>query len=192
MRLGKQPQSGLPALGIFWQAQPGMSDSTKAILLLGLGNDILTDDAVGLIMVRQLARDLAGRPEFEIKETMEMGLALLDFMVGYQAVVLVDSIQTGRQPPGTLHVVDPAGLKSLTGRTPHFLGVGETLALGRELGLAMPALVRIYAIEVEDPFTLGTELTPALRSAWPSLVDRITQGLNELAKQVLGDSADHS
>ncbi len=161
-----------------------MSDLKKAILLLGLGNDILTDDAVGLVMVRQLARDLAYRPELEVKETMEMGLALLDFMVGYQAVVIVDSIQTGHQPPGGLHVVDPAGLKNLTGRTPHFLGVGETLALGRQLGLAMPTVVRIYAIEVEDPFTLGTELTPALRQAWPSLVAQITQGVNQLADEL--------
>ena len=165
-----------------------MSDLKKSILLLGLGNDILTDDAAGLVMVRQLAKDLAGRPEIEVKETMEMGLALLDFMVGYPAVAIVDSIQTGRTPPGTLHVVDPAGLKSLTGRTPHFLGVGETLALGRQLGLAMPAQVRIYAIEVEDPFTLGTELTPALRRAWPTLVAQITEGLCQLAREVVGNS----
>jgi hydrogenase maturation protease len=165
-----------------------MSDLKRAVLLLGLGNDILTDDAVGLIMVRQLAKDLAGRPEIEVKETMEMGLALLDFMVGYQAVVIVDSIQTGRAPAGTLHVVDPTELQGLTGRTPHFLGVGETLALGRKLELAMPELVRIYAIEVEDPFTLGTELTPTLQNAWPSLLARITQGLNQLADKLSGGS----
>ncbi|MCX6905574.1 MAG: hydrogenase maturation protease [Verrucomicrobia bacterium] len=152
-------------------------DSGKQILVLGLGNDILTDDAVGLRVARQLRTAFAGHPLIEVCETMEMGLALLDFMVGYREVLIVDAIQTGQASPGTLHELDADGLINLTGRTPHFLGVGETLALGRQLGLAMPERVRIFAIEVADPFTLSTEMTPALEAALPSVVQRITQVL---------------
>jgi Ni,Fe-hydrogenase maturation factor len=79
--------------------------------------------------------------------------------------------------------LDAASLKELTGRTPHFLGVGETLALGRLLELPMPAEVRIYAIEVEDPFTLGTELTPALQTALPGIVERIAAAVGGMGKR---------
>jgi hydrogenase maturation protease len=154
-----------------------MSDSRPKILLLGLGNDILTDDAIGLNVVRQLREELAGDDRIEVRETMEMGLALLDFMVGYRAVVIVDSIQTGQASPGTIHEVDAAGLGHLAGRTPHFLGVDDTLALGRQLELAMPDQVRIVAVEVEDPFTLGTQMTPALQAALPAVMDRVRQAL---------------
>jgi hydrogenase maturation protease len=147
------------------------------VLLLGLGNDILTDDAIGLNVVRRLRDELADDDCIDVRETMEMGLALLDFMVGYRAVVIVDSIQTGQGPPGTIHEVDAAGLSHLAGRTPHFLGVGDTLALGRRLGLAMPDEVRIIAVEVEDPFTLGTQMTPALQAAVPAVLDRVRQTL---------------
>jgi Ni,Fe-hydrogenase maturation factor len=68
----------------------------------------------------------------------------------------------------------------LTGRTPHFVGVSETLALGKQLGLAMPEQVRIFAIEVEDPFTLGTAMTPALEAALPGIVQRIAAALHAL------------
>lgn len=156
--------------------------SPAAVLLLGLGNDILTDDAIGLNVVRQLKTEFAGDTRVEVRETMEMGLALLDFMVGYRAVVIVDSIQTGQAPPGTIHELDAASLKQLTGRTPHFLGVGETLALGRQLGLAMPEHVRIIAIEVEDPFTLGTALTPVLQEALPQATARVAQTARQLAQ----------
>jgi hypothetical protein len=61
------------------------------------------------------------------------------------------------------------------------VGVGETLALGRQLGLAMPEQVKIFAIEVEDPFTLGTDLTPALQSALPGIVERIAAAVRRLA-----------
>jgi hydrogenase maturation protease len=110
-----------------------------------------------------------------------MGLALLDFMAGYTAVFIVDSIQTGQVPAGFVHELDAASLKQLTGRTPHFLGVGETLALGCHLGLPMPATVKIFAIEVDDPFTLGTALTPALQASLPAIVDQIGEAVYEHA-----------
>jgi hydrogenase maturation protease len=152
----------------------------RPLLVLGLGNDILTDDAVGLLVVRELRHKLAGHLSIDIRETTEMGLALLDFITGYRVVVIVDSIQTGKASPGFLHQLDASALHELTGRTPHFVGVSETLALGRQLGLAMPEQVTIFAIEVEDPFTLGTALTPALQSALPGIVQRIADALQTL------------
>ena len=150
------------------------------VLLLGLGNDILTDDAIGLHVVRQFQSALVGHPEIEVRETTEMGLALLDFITGYSAVLIVDSIQTGRAAPGSLYELDAGALRQLTGRTPHFVGVGETLALGRQLGLTMPEQVKILAIEVEDPFTVGTTLTPALQEALPGIVDGVHAALEAL------------
>jgi hydrogenase maturation protease len=150
------------------------------LLVLGLGNDILTDDAVGLHVVQELQRELAGSPSIDFRETTEMGLALLDFITGYRAVAIVDSIQTGKAPAGFLHELDAPTLNQLTGRTPHFVGVSETLALGKQLGLAMPEQVRIFAIEVEDPFTLGTALTPALQAALPGIVARIHTALQRV------------
>ena len=158
---------------------PAASPSPR-ILLLGLGNDILTDDAIGLHVVHELQRELADHPSIDIRETTEMGLALLDYITGYRVVFIVDSIQTGKAAPGVLHELDAAALTQLTGRTPHFLGVGETLALGRQLGLPMPEQVSIFAIEVEDPFTLGTALTPALQAALPGIVARIRAAVQSL------------
>lgn len=158
-----------------------MSGATNKILVLGLGNDILTDDAVGLNVVREVRRRLAGVDHVEVRETTEMGLALLDFIEGYRGLVLVDSIQTGKAPPGHLHEIDGADLKMLPGPTPHFLGVGETLALGRKLGMTMPERVKVLAIEVQDPFTLGTQMTPPLNEAFPQVVERVVATALSLA-----------
>jgi hydrogenase maturation protease len=154
-------------------APAAASEPLGRTLVLGLGNDILTDDAVGLLVIRQLQAQLAGQPNLDIQETTEMGLALLDFFTGHSRVILVDSIQTGQAPPGSVHELDAASLKQLSGRTPHFLGVGETLSLGRELGLPMPETVTILAIEVADPFTLSSQMTPPLQAALPRIVERI-------------------
>jgi hydrogenase maturation protease len=145
------------------------------LLILGLGNDILTDDAIGLRVVRALRRELADLPAVDLQETTEMGLALLDHLTGCSAAFIVDSIQTGSAQPGFTHELDAAALRRLTGGSPHFLGVGETLALGAKLGLPMPAEVRIFAIEAQDPFTLGTRMTPALETALPDIVGRLAR-----------------
>lgn len=148
-------------------------DTQDKILVLGLGNDVLTDDAVGLYVVREIGRRAAGLANVEVRETTEMGLALLDFIAGYRGLVLVDSIQTGRAPAGFIHEFGAGDLHRLPGPTPHFLGVGETLALGREVGMSMPEMVKIFAIEVQDPFTLGTEMTPVLQGVFPGIIERI-------------------
>jgi hydrogenase maturation protease len=134
-------------------------------LILGLGNDILSDDGVGLEVVRQLSAKCPDSDTLVFRETMEMGLALLDFMVDFDRVIIVDSIQTGQSAPGTLHEVDVTGWEKLSGSTPHFLGVGETLKLGRQLGLNMPAQVTVVAVEVQDPYTLGTTFSTPVAAA---------------------------
>jgi hydrogenase maturation protease len=161
---------------------PGEASKPK-LLVLGLGNDLLTDDAIGLVVAHELQGRFADQGSVHVRETTEMGLALLDFLAGYDAAVIVDSIQTGKVPPGSVHELDAASLKQLTGRTPHFVGVGETLALGRHLSMPMPGQIRIFAIEVEDPFTLGTQLTSVLQEALPAIVQQVAAAIARIVKR---------
>jgi hydrogenase maturation protease len=143
------------------------------ILVLGLGNDILTDDAIGLRVVRALREHLDPDGPVQALEVEEMGLSLLDYIVGCRDLVLVDAIQTGEAPPGTLHELDGNVIQTRRGGSPHLLG--------RLLGLAVPERVRIFAIEVADPYTLGTELTPALAEALPGVLARVQAAVTHLA-----------
>jgi hydrogenase maturation protease len=151
------------------------------VLVLGLGNDLLTDDGIGLEVVRHVRDCLRPGEPIAIEETVEMGVALLDFMAGYPAVVLVDAVQTGRMPAGFVHELAAEQLSLLPGVSPHFLGVGEVLALGRVLGYDMPERVEIFAIEVADPFTLGTRMTEALEA----VVEPVAQRVLVRARQML-------
>jgi hydrogenase maturation protease len=158
-----------------------MPDSSASVLVLGLGNDILTDDAVGLHIARAVRELLAGEPDIEVKATTEMGLALLDEIAGRESVVLVDAVQTGSMPPGHVHEFGVDDLAKVLPTSPHFLGVGETLTLGKLLGLPMPCHVRIFAIEVKDPFTLGTAMTPAVEHAATAAAERVAVQAREFA-----------
>lgn len=152
------------------------------ILLLGLGNDILSDDAIGLRVAAAVRERLAGHKKITVIESTEMGLALLDLIVGFDTLLIVDAVQTGKVPVGFVHQIDTAELRALPTVSPHFLGISEMLALGAKLGFSMPQCVRICAVEVGDPLTVGTALTPALQNAFDGIVDHVSQALARIAQ----------
>jgi hydrogenase maturation protease len=155
--------------------------TAPALVLLGLGNEILTDDAIGLRIARIAAERLANVPGITVLGSSEMGLALLDLVVGFHTLVVVDAIVTGQARPGFVHELDGGELKSVPAVSPHFLGIGEMLALGQTLGLAVPERVKIFAVEVADPYTLGEKMTPELEAVADALATRLIKSVQTLA-----------
>jgi hypothetical protein len=56
------------------------------------------------------------------------------------------------------------------------------MALGRQLGLRVPRRVKIFAIEVQDPCTVGVSMTPPLRDALPSIAGRVLAAARRLSR----------
>jgi hydrogenase maturation protease len=140
-------------------------------LVLGLGNDILADDAIGLLAVRALRSMLD--ESVDVQETSVHGVALLDLLTGYDCAVLVDAVRTGRHPPGTVLTLDPQGLSTAYAPSPHYAGLPEVLALARALELEFPRRLGIVAVEVADPYTIEETVTPAVRAAVPEACRRV-------------------
>ena len=72
----------------------------------------------------------------------------------------------------------------LHGASPHYVGISEVLALGRAIPLHMPERVKIFAIEVSDPFTISTEISSAVSESIPSTASRVIQYLEEISREV--------
>jgi len=158
------------------------------LLVLGLGNELLRDDAIGLRLAGALSEHLSQHPNITIAQSPEMGLGLLDLVADYDEVIVVDAVQTGRASPGHVYEMDADDVPMLTGGAPHCLGIAEMLALARELHLPLPRHIRIFAVEVADPFTLSHQLSPELDGAFPQLtaelerfVDTVSCGQSPIA-----------
>lgn len=157
----------------------GQSRGRRGILVLGLGNDLLADDAIGLRVSRAIQARLSPGDPVTVRESAQMGFALLDDLAGFDEALLVDAIQTGQQAPGHVHVLDAESLRTLPVVSPHFAGVGEMLTLGRCLDLFMPERVRVLAIEVADPYTFSTEMTDVLEACFGRVVEKVWEVLRE-------------
>jgi len=138
------------------------------ILVLGLGNELLADDAAGILAVRQLRHELDGQAD--IVESSLAGLALLDVLVGYDRAIIIDAIQTGRVPAGTIQELTPKDLDHVTCPSPHYAGLPEILDLATRLRLRFPAEIRIIAIEVSDTVSIGGKMSESVQSAVADVV----------------------
>jgi hydrogenase maturation protease len=142
-------------------------------LVLGLGNPILTDDGAG-IKVTQILREEVHDPDVDMLEATAAGLDLLDLIVGYDRLIVVDTIRTGCCAPGTilrLSLDDFELAQHLS--SPHDIGFKELIELGRRLGLHLPSEILIYAIEAQDTATFGETFTSEIARAVPQVANMI-------------------
>ena len=132
-------------------------------LVLGLGNDLLGDDGVGLAVARAVQeRAPAG---VEVVESGEAGLALVELLTGYQVAVIVDAIHTGQSPPGTIRRLERGAFARVLAPSAHYAGLPEVFDLGERLGLELPAKLAVIAVEVEDPYSFAERLTDRVAAA---------------------------
>jgi hydrogenase maturation protease len=153
-------------------------------LILGVGNPILTDDAVGICVANEIKK--LSLPHVEVIETSLAGISLLDYVVGYERLIIIDSIKTEKEAPGTLYKLKLEDIgNSATPSYSHEMNIRTAIELGRNLGYKMPKIIEIYAIEIKDNTTFGEECNPAVKSKIPGIVDEIT-------KIIKSDSPQHS
>jgi hydrogenase maturation protease len=143
-------------------------------LVLGLGNELLRDDGVGLRAARRVA-ELAG-DRADLAEACLANADLLPIVSGRERLIVVDAYVSSTDPPGTAVRATPADRPAgFSYRSFHTLPFDEVLALGHLLGLPMPEQVVIHGLCVEDASTFGDDLSPALAAAWPAWAEEIAR-----------------
>ena len=141
------------------------------MLILGIGNPILTDDGVGIKIAQKLKE---GNPGLEVMETSEAGIALLDLVAGYDKLVIIDSIKTEKGKPGDFYKLALEDLKpSKDFSSSHSIGIATAFELGQRLGYRMPKFVSIYAVNIKDNSTFRGECTEEVEQRIPFIVKQI-------------------
>lgn len=152
-------------------------------LVIGLGNPILGDDAVGWRVAEQVHQRLSiinsSRPgnHIEVDTLAVGGLALMERMVGYKVAVIIDAINTGNMP-GT---VCCQSLKEFpehaTGHlsSAHDTTLQNALRVGEEMGATLPDTIYIIGIETQTNYDFTEELTPKIEQSIPVAVQTVME-----------------
>jgi hydrogenase maturation protease len=146
-------------------------------LLLGMGNPILRDDAVGIRLAAEVAEHLGQVPDLDVvAECSVGGLELLPLIAGYAQLVVFDSIETRDGTPGTWYRFTAADMRPTMNLTNvHDTNFATALELGRRLGMDVPSpeATHIFAVEVIDNTTFDERMTPVLERAYPEYAKAI-------------------
>ena len=147
--------------------------SPASILVLGLGNPLLSDDGVGPAILESLRRQHGvqdGRVEFLDGGTQ--GVSLLACLGGRRALIILDALQLGKEP-GSVSVLDARQVHELGTRrstTAHEGNAGELLAAAAILG-ELPERVFIVGVEPQRLST-GIGLSEPVQAAVPHAAAR--------------------
>lgn len=155
-------------------------------LIIGLGNPILTDDGVGVKIAREIERrvDLSHHPELSITEASAGGLRLMDALLDFKRVVLIDAyyLDPETTKPGRIHRLELDDLRT-SKPTQHSTSAHDTslvtaLDTAQELGYQIPEEVSIFAVEVENILEFSDISTPAVAAAIPIVADLVIKELS--------------
>jgi hydrogenase maturation protease len=153
-------------------------------LVLGLGNPILTDDGVGVRVAEKVCASLPVRTHIDVAEVSVGGLALMEAMIGYDRVLLIDAIQANGDPAGSVHRMTLDDLRDISptqhSSSPHDTNLITALEMGRCMGMTLPSDIVIYAISVENISDFGDGLTPAVAASVPKVVADILGEIQSL------------
>jgi hydrogenase maturation protease len=152
-----------------------MSAAAANVVVIGVGNVVLSDDGLGVHAVRRLAE----RYDVGVAELVEggtAGLLLLPSLAGARRAIVVDAIDTAAVA-GTLVRID--GEDWLGGRaggmTAHDAGVADLLAAAR-ISDGWPEELVVHGAQPGST-AVGTELTEPVVDCLDRLVDRIAADL---------------
>jgi len=152
----------------------------KPPLVLCLGNEIISDDRFGPVVAQRLQQEFGGRLGADVIFAPLAGFYLLDVLAGRRAALIVDTIVTGNAPPGTLHEFPMGALtpsKNLT--TSHQISLPTALELGRRLGMELPAVIDVIAVEAQDLETLSEQMTEPVERAVDEAIAMIRQWIEQ-------------
>jgi hydrogenase maturation protease len=133
-------------------------------LIIGLGNPLRGDDAVGHRVIEALGDQVPEGTAVRRCEGDPLGLLHLAEWDEADRIILVDAVRSGR-PPGTIHhvVLDGYDLPARPLTSGHGIDIGDVVRLAARLH-RLPRRVVLIGVEVAE-LGLGTVPAPATEAA---------------------------
>ena len=155
-------------------------ETRAPVLVLGVGNILLSDEGVGVRVVEALQR-MKLPDGVEVLDGGTASMALLDSLSNRETVIVVDAVN-GKHDPGTIYrfTNGDISVQKKVVTSLHQLELVDALTQVEFLGCS-PREVVLYGIEPKD-MSAGLELTAEVEAAIPRVIELV---LGELKKSAL-------
>jgi len=152
------------------------------ILVLGVGNSILSDEGLGVHLASRLQQE-EFPPNVEIRDGGTQGLELLSYMDDVAKLIIVDCVRAGAKP-GTIFRFEPDEVDVIPQQYKisfHDLGIYDFLQIASVMEILPPTV--IFGMEPQK-IDWGEELSDPVEAKMDTLksfvIEEIKAGLNQL------------
>lgn len=153
-------------------------------LILYLGNPIVKNDQVGLIVGSQVASLFASNPQVDVHEFSGSPLDLVSGIQGYDRLILIDSISTGEKPIGSVTLFREEDIQSKRGDVYlHGMNLSEALTLCRRMQLPFPEELYLVGIEAGVIYEFSENLSTDLQGKMGQIIPQVRRIVEELLDQ---------
>lgn len=153
-------------------------------LVLGIGNEILTDDGIGPKLCDFLTNKFKNKP-IKFEKLNVGGLEVLEFIQGYETVIFIDAIKTLNGEIGEVYIYTPDDFKE----TSHLSNLHDTsfitaLELGKSLNFKIPSRMYIVAVEIKEDMVFSEYFTEELAAKYEMIKHKIVNLIYELIPDI--------
>jgi hydrogenase maturation protease len=160
------------------------------VVVVGLGNSVLTDDTIGLKISQRVKNELKNMEipfgiEVKVLENEAGGWSIIDTVEGADTLILIDAILDKSLKPGGIKWYSPGKIFSsvrLNGH--HNMDIFSAMELARKYHLKIPESVYILGVGTKDVSTFSEECT---REAEPG-IERGTQAVISKLRQIFSST----
>lgn len=153
------------------------------IIVLGVGNILLSDEGVGVRAVEKLQRDFVLPAEVEVIDGGTTGMEMLEDLACADHIIIVDAVLGGHAPASIVRLAgEQVPVFFRTKLSPHQIGLSDVLAT-LELTGEQPGGVTVIGVE---PVSLETAmaLSPQVEALLPEVVSLVVAELRQLGVAV--------
>jgi hydrogenase maturation protease len=147
-----------------------------SILVLGLGNTIMTDDGFGVKAVTTLSSRYRYEGPVKLLDGGTLGLDLLPQLENIEKLLIVDALDMRAQPGEVFRIEGEDVPRAFASKlSVHQMGLQDLLAVA-ELQGHVPQELVVWGVQPEC-IEMGTELTDVVAAALPTVVDHLLEEL---------------
>ena len=153
-----------------------MPEVRTEILVIGVGNLLMTDDGVGIHAVNELRKEKFD-PGVKVVDGGTTGIDLFFWLEDACFAIIIDCVEAKAKPGTIIRLRVEETLSELKKNiiSLHEIGIGEVLFEANRLGKLPPTV--IYGVQPEE-ISLGSNLSQVVKNSLPRLVDLVKQEIN--------------
>lgn len=154
----------------------------KKIIVMGVGNYILSDEGVGIHVINELEK-MEWPENVEIYDAGTTGILSFHKFTEADILIAVDAIAL-KEEPGTIRVYqkDDIMLSKVPMKiSPHQIGFQETL-FQAELHSKSPEIVTLIGV-VPESYNAGTELSSCIAEVLPDIINLTIEYINKYLEE---------